>query len=84
VFGSAFVLMTAAFAIAPSLVLGAYQDEFVQAWNDAGVDTSACDGSVPQLGLGVQSCYKGAMQDLAAKINAAGEDSESAFDASEE
>jgi hypothetical protein len=69
VFGGAFVILVGGMAMAPSLVLGAYQDELVQAWQDAGVDTASCDGSVPAIGMGVQDCYGGSMRDLAEKLN---------------
>jgi hypothetical protein len=79
VFGGAFVIIVGGLAIAPNLVLGAYQDEFVQAWSDAGVDTSSCEGSVPQLGIGVRECYEGAIKDLAEKLSEADEGAESSW-----
>lgn len=73
IFGGGFILMMAGLAVAPSLVLGAYQDGFVQAWTEAGVDTSSCEGSVPKLGIGVQKCFEGSMRDLAQKLSEADE-----------
>lgn len=75
IFGGAFIVMMAGLAVAPSLVLGAYQDDFVKAWTEAGVDTSSCEGSVPKLGIGVQKCFEGSMRDLAENLSEADENS---------
>lgn len=64
----AFILMAAGMAIVPSLVLGAYQAEVVSAWEEAGVDTSSCKGSVPSLGIGVRECYEGSIRSIAEQI----------------
>jgi hypothetical protein len=74
VFAGGFAVMVAALAVAPTLVLGAYQDDIVKAWSEAGVDTSSCDGSVPKLGLGVRECYEGSIRDMARQIGEANED----------
>lgn len=83
VFGGAFALFAAGMTFVPNLVLGAYQDEIVSAWKEAGVDTSSCEGSVPALGVGVRECYEGSMRDLARKIGEASE-SEYAFEPADE
>jgi hypothetical protein len=74
VFGAAFAIFIAGLGLAPTLLLGAYQDDFVTAWTEAGVDTSSCEGSVPKLGIGVRECYEGSMRDFARKIGDASED----------
>lgn len=74
VFGCAFILMMAGTALAPSLFLGALQDDFVAAWEDAGVDTSSCEGSVPKLGIGVRECYEGTIRSMAEQIREAEEE----------
>jgi hypothetical protein len=74
VFGAAFLLFLGGSFIAPNMILGHFQDDIVAVWDEAGVDTSACKGSIPALGIGVQKCFEGSIKDLAEKINEARED----------
>lgn len=84
VFVGAFVCIFGDAAIAPNMVLGAYQDQFVKAWTETGIDTSACEGSIPKLGIGTQNCYRGAITDMAAKMQEASGDTGHEFESGDE
>lgn len=71
IFGGAFLVIVVGVSFVPNLVLGHFQDDMVKAWNDAGVDTSSCKGSVPKLGIGVRECYEGSIRSLAEQIGEA-------------